>query len=175
VAEQDFVLGPGYRIVPFADQDAIGPEDLVEFWTRERALARPEAERRVSEALLIGLDDQGELAGVSTVYLRENVQLRAEFWYVRAFVGAAHRRSNIATTLAVSTREHMVERFRSGAEPAGLGLIFEIENEVLKRVFPEAHWMPTDFLFIGENARGDHVRVHYFPGVHAPEPDQGRA
>jgi hypothetical protein len=31
--------------------------------------------------------------------------------------------------------------------------------------------MPTDFLFIGENSRGDHVRVHYFPGVAAPDPE----
>jgi hypothetical protein len=30
--------------------------------------------------------------------------------------------------------------------------------------------MPTDFTFIGENDRGDHVRVHYFPGAEAPGP-----
>jgi hypothetical protein len=30
--------------------------------------------------------------------------------------------------------------------------------------------MPTDFLFIGENRYGAHVRVHYFPGVTAPDP-----
>jgi hypothetical protein len=27
---------------------------------------------------------------------------------------------------------------------------------------------PTDFTFIVENQRGDHVRVHYFPGALAP-------
>ena len=30
--------------------------------------------------------------------------------------------------------------------------------------------MPTDYLFLGENELGAHVRVHYFPGVLAPEP-----
>ncbi len=31
-----------------------------------------------------------------------------------------------------------------------------------------ALWLPADFTFIGENAKGDHVRVHYFPGAHVP-------
>ena len=36
--------------------------------------------------------------------------------------------------------------------------------------FNQAKWMPTEFTFIGENAKGDHVRVHYFPGARAPLP-----
>jgi hypothetical protein len=32
--------------------------------------------------------------------------------------------------------------------------------------------MPTDFWYIGGNERGDHVRVHYFPGALAPAPSQ---
>jgi hypothetical protein len=62
---------------------------------------------------------------------------------------------------------------RAGGDRRGIGLLFEVENEGLKRIFPEARWMPTDFLCIGENQRGDHVRVHHFPDVPAPEPDQG--
>jgi hypothetical protein len=38
----------------------------------------------------------------------------------------------------------------------------------LKRHFDDALWLPTDFTFIGENQRGDYVRVHYFPGALAP-------
>ena len=46
--------------------------------------------------------------------------------------------------------------------------IYEVENEGLKRHFDDALSLPTDFTFIGENQRGDHVRVHYFPGALAP-------
>jgi hypothetical protein len=48
--------------------------------------------------------------------------------------------------------------------------VFEVENEGLKRYFPHGRWYESDVMFIGENARGAHVRVHYFPGVYAPEP-----
>jgi hypothetical protein len=57
-------------------------------------------------------------------------------------------------------------------DPRGIGIIYEVENEGLKRHFPLALWLPTEFTFIGENAKGDHVRVHYFPGALAPKPDQ---
>src|SRR5436305_10177209 len=87
------------------------------------------------------------------------------------FVPRAHRRSRIAVSLAVGGRARLVERFTSGEEPRGLGVVFEVENEGLKRAFPKGIWMPSDVLFIGESHRGAHVRVHYFPGVHAPEPE----
>ena len=41
-------------------------------------------------------------------------------------------------------------------------------GKLVKRHFDDALWLPTDFTSIGENQRGDHVRVHYFPGALAP-------
>jgi hypothetical protein len=120
--------------------------------------------------LFVAGDQEGRLAGVSTAYLARSDQLRAEMWHFRAFVAQAHRQSNIAVTLALTGRDHLKQRFASGADRRGLGIIFEVENKGLQRAFPEAQWMPTDFLFIGEDARGAHVRVHYFPGALAPEP-----
>ena len=61
-----------------------------------------------------------------------------------------------------------MQRFTSGADTRGAGIIFEVENEGLKRGFPEALWLPEEFSFIGENAHGDHVHVHYFPGATVP-------
>jgi hypothetical protein len=40
----------------------------------------------------------------------------------------------------------------------------------LKRTIPQAVG-PLQAMFIGENERGSHVRVHYFPGALAPEPE----
>ena len=38
----------------------------------------------------------------------------------------------------------------------------------MQRHLNNAYWPPSDFTFIGENQRGDHV--HYFPGARVPLP-----
>ncbi len=124
----------------------------------------------MSELLLIAIDPDRKLAGISTAYLARNDQLGGDLWHIRVSVPTAYQRSHLATALAVAARERVVERFTSGADTRGLGAIFEVENEVLKRVFPQGLWYETDFVLIGDSPQGAHVRVHYFPGVHAPEP-----
>src|SRR5207302_1925310 len=140
-------------------------------WMREGVLPLDEARRRLAEVLFVATDSQRRLAGICTTYLKHNDQLRAELWHYRTFVPTAHRQSNIAVALALRARDHLVRRFVSGEDRRGIGIIYEVENEGLKRHFPKALWLPTDFLFIGETAAGSHVRVHYFPGALAPEPD----
>lgn len=159
-----------FTVSLFAEQDTVGREDVIELWLSEGVLPRVEAERRVDELLLVATDEAGRPVGVSTTYLQDCPQLRARMWYYRVFVAAAYRHSDVAIVLALMGRDHHSRRFYTGEDRRALGLIFEVENEGLKRVFPEAEWFPTDFTFIGENERGDHVRVHYFPGALAPEP-----
>ncbi len=160
----------GYRLEAFGQASSIGPEDVIALWTTEAGLSPAEAERRLEELLLVAVAPDGTLAGISTAFLMFNDQLGADFWYYRTFVAAAHRKANLAVALIVAAREHIVARFTSGEDPRGLGIIFELENEGLKRAFPKGIWHESDFLFIGSNPRGAHVRVHYFPGVLAPEP-----
>lgn len=161
---------PGYEVVAFEGQDRIGREDVISTWTEEGGLARREAERRLDELLLVAIDQHGALAGVSTAYLARNHQLHADMWYLRAFTASAHRKSNVALTLALASRDRLIDRFVAGEDRRGLGVVMEIENEGLRRRFPRGLWFETDFLFIGRSGRGADVRVHYFPGVHAPEP-----
>jgi hypothetical protein len=168
-------LPGGYRIERFDSQDDVSAEDVVELWLREGALSPDEAQRRVSEVFLVATDGAGRPAAVSTTYLRRSEQLRAELWHTRVFVAASHRRSGIALELALAGREALAERFVSGADRRGIGIIFEVESELLKRHFPQAVWPRTQFTFIGETPNGSHVRVYYFPGANAPEPVQGRA
>jgi hypothetical protein len=157
-----------YRVVPFAEQDAVGPDDVISLWTAEAGLPETEARRRIDEVMLVAIDDGGTLAGVTTRYLKRNEQLRMDLWYVRAFTAAAHRQSMVATALAVRGREYLEDAFVSGRDTRAGGLIYEVENELLKRVFPKPIWKPADVLFIGENEQGAHVRVHYFAGALAP-------
>jgi hypothetical protein len=171
MTEVDYQLDEGYRIDPFAEQDSVGEQDVIDLWARESVVGPEEAQRRVHEVLLVATsDEEGELVGVSSAYLQRNAQLRMDLWYYRAFVATAHRKSNVAVTLAMQGRDHLQQRFVSGEDTRGAGAVYEVENEGLKRYFNDALWLPTDFLFIGENERGDHVRVRYFPGALAPDP-----
>jgi hypothetical protein len=169
---RDWQLGPGYTVDLFAEQDAVSAADVIALWKREAGLGPAEAERRLGEVIAVATDAEGHLAGISTAYLQRNDQLLADMWYLRGFVAEAHRRSSIVIALAVKGRDDLVRRYADGEDRLGIGLIFEVESELLKRAYPVAYWPWTDVTFVGENARGDDVRVHYFPGVLAPEPDQ---
>ncbi|MCW2992267.1 MAG: hypothetical protein JWM73_2861 [Solirubrobacterales bacterium] len=162
-----------YRVVLFAEQDAISEQDVIDLWTSEGVLAPEEARRRIGEVLLVGADEHGRPVGVSSAYLQRNEQLGMDLWHYRAFVAAAHRMSDVAVTLAMTGRDHLRERFVRGDDLRAGGIVYEVENDGLKRLFHQARWQPTEFLFIGENERGAHVRVFYFPGALAPAPAQG--
>jgi|GEM_PF-2136692 len=164
----DTRLEPGLRVLPFAEQDVVGPEDVIALWQREGVLGLEEAKRRVHEVLLVGVTDDGQLAGISSTYLQRNAQLGMFLWYYRAFVANSHRGSNLALNLAMRGRDLLRERFVSGTDRRGAGAIYEVENPGLKSYFNLATWQPTEFTFIGESEHGAHVRVHFFPGAEAP-------
>lgn len=163
-----YPLEDRYRLEPISAASAVTPAEVVEFWKREDAMPEDEAERRVDEVHLVALDSDDAVAGVSSAYLQRNEQLQMDLWHYRAFVGIDHRMSSLAVNLAVRGREVLEERYVSGEDTRAGGIIYEVENEGLKRHFNLALWLPTDFTFIGESERGAHVRVHYFPGAVTP-------
>jgi hypothetical protein len=168
--DRGWELPGGYRIDPFAEQDAVSPEDLIALWTREAVLPPEEAERRVGEVLLVATDPDRRPVGIATTYLQLNEQLRAQLWYYRAFVSPSHRAADIARLLALLGRDHLSRRYVDGLDRRGIGLIYEVENEGLKRYAHHARWPELHFTFIGENAAGAHVYVHYFLGALPPAP-----
>jgi hypothetical protein len=169
---QDYSLPPGYRMVPFAESDVAGPDDVLELWDSEQAVPDPgEARRRVHEVLMVALDPDDRVAAISTVYLRRNAQLGLDLWYYRTFVGAEHRMSHLAVRMLWATRDHLRERYLSGEDARAPGMIMEVENEFLRTYYNRAFWVISDFDFIGETPNGAHVRVHYFPGAEAPIPE----
>lgn len=166
--EENPQLGPGLRIDVFAAQDEVSGQDVIDLWTREGVIPPAEAQRRILEVLLVGVHDEDGVVGVSTAYLQRNPQLDMHLWYYRAFVAPAHRMSSMAVLLALQGRDLLKQRFVEGTDVRGAGVVYEVENDGLKRYFNHALWLPTEFTFVGENERGDHVRVHYFPGAEAP-------
>ena len=167
-------LDRGPRIERFSEQDVVDARAVADFWIREGALDPAEAHRRVAEVLLVAVGGDGEIAGVTTAYLRHSARLRMPMWHFRGYVGVAHRRSMTGLRLGVRGREALSGDFTSGRDTRASGIVYEVENEDLKRAFPRAHWTTMDCLFIGENEYGDHVRVHYFPGARAPGPESAQ-
>jgi hypothetical protein len=170
VAEHGWTLEGGYRAVVFAEQSAISADQVVELWTREAGLPPAEARRRISELLLVATRRGEGPVALTTAYLRHNEQLRMDVWYLRGFVARRHRGGALALGMARLSRDLLRDRFVSGADTRGAGVLGEVQNEGLKRAFNQAVWPRLDLVFIGENARGDHVRVHPFPGAVAPPP-----
>jgi len=166
----DYSLPPGYRMVPLAETDAAGTDDVLALWEREGAMPDPaEGRRRVHEVSIVALDPEDRVAAVSTVYLKRNAQLGMDLWNLRGFVAREHRMGNLATQILWATRDHLRESYESGRHP-NPGVILEVENQLLMTYFNRAFWVYSDFWFIGESQQGAHVRVHYFPGAEAPIP-----
>jgi hypothetical protein len=166
---EDYPLEPGHRVELFAEQDAVSRQDVIDLWIAEHAMEPDEARRRAAEVFVIGTAD-GALAGLCTVFLKPNPQLGLACWHYRTFVTAAHRRGNLAQRMHLATRDRLSRRYASGEDTRGAGLIVEIEVPSLKRHHNDAVLQPSDYTFIGENERGDHVRVHWFPGARTPAP-----
>jgi hypothetical protein len=164
-------LDHSYLTVAFDEQDEVTADDVVALWKREGVMPEEEAERRVEEVVAVSTRD-GELVGVATAYLQRNEQLGMDMWHNREFVTAAHRTSRVGWSLALVSRDRLRQRFVGAADTRAPGIVFEVENEGLKKYMDFGYWPATDFTFIGENERGDHVRVHYFPGAITPGPPE---
>ena len=52
-----------YSVSIFAEQDVVGPADVVAFWGREGAVDAAEAERRVDEVLVVATTRNRVLRG----------------------------------------------------------------------------------------------------------------
>ena len=164
---------PGYRIDLFAEQDVFGGEDLIGLWTSEARLSEDEARRRIDEVLLVSGAPDGTLAAISTAYIDRDPVLELDVWNYRTLVAAQHREANLAATMAVICRDHLEHLYVSGAETRPAGVLSEVHSAVLKQL-DLAEWRQTGFTFIGEDARGSHIRIHYFPGAPAPPPPAER-
>jgi hypothetical protein len=156
-----------YRIDLLAES-GVDPGEVADFWVANGALRLERARQRLGEVVHIARDEDGTIAGVSTTYLAPNAQLRMDMWYQRGFVAPAHRASSIGMQFAIRGIDHFEEAFTSGRDTRAAGIIQEIENEGIKRYFNRGSEPATDMTFIGENERGDHVRVHWFAGATVP-------
>jgi hypothetical protein len=161
-------LTEGYSLEEYAG-GAVADE-VLDFWRRETKMPEHEANRRVHEVHLVARDPAGKLAGVSSAYLKRNSQLGLDLWHYRALVADEHRKANLGFLFVLRGRQLLEQAFADGTDRRGVGVVYEIENEGVKRRFNKGRWSLTGFTFIGERSNGSHVRLVYFPGAEIPLP-----
>ena len=156
--------GSDYAAAAFAESH-VTEDDVLALWRREARIPEQEALRRVHEVInVVTTEDEG-LVALSTAFPKWNAQLRMSIWYFRTLVAEAHRATHVGTHLTLRNRDMLEGRYVSGEDTRGAGVAFELENSALRRYFNRAIWDQVMFFYIGDNERGDPVRVHYFPGA----------
>jgi len=120
--------------------------------------------------LFVAVDETNTPIGVSTVSLTHIDQLRTELWYYRTFVAGDHRAGSLAWVMMYASIDHIRDRYTSGEDTRGPGMFMAVQNRGLKSTRDMAIWERSRFAFIGEDAKGAHLRVLWFPGSEAPLP-----
>lgn len=163
-----------FEIIPVWRQ--VTPEieaELVEFWTRNGALADPaKAALRARQAVCIARDSEGALCAVGTALLRIIPRLRQPTYYYRQFFAESHRGQKLTMPFFERARQVLEEHNASLAQPESLGVLVELENRGLDARYQNAVEPRTGATFIGYSPRGFQLKVIYFAGakLFAPAP-----
>jgi hypothetical protein len=168
LATREYPVDDRFEIVPLAESDSVTADDVLALWSREGVVADEVARRRIDQVQLVAVADGSEVVGVSSTFLERRPRLGVELWNYRTFVASGYRHSSLAAQLLFGNLELLERRFVSGEDTRAQGLLFELENEDVMRGLNVAVWPQTGYTFIGENTRGSHVRVRYFPGAKIP-------
>jgi hypothetical protein len=138
--------------------------ELAAFWTGHKAIADADrAKARALQAVCVLRDERGALAGVATAVLRVLPRLRQPTYYFRMFIAPAHRQQQQALPIFRAACEILEAANRE--RPESLGVLLEVENPDLARVFSHAVGARTGAVFIGYSPRGHQLRVVYFEGA----------
>ena len=138
--------------------------ELAAFWLAHKAI--PDAERanaRAKQAVCVLRDADGTLCGVATAMVRILPRLRQPMYYFRMFIAPDCRRQQQA--LPIFRAACGILEAANQDKPESLGVLLEVENPDLARVFSQAVGSRTGAAFIGYSPRGHQLRVVYFKGA----------
>lgn len=145
--------------------------ELAAFWLSNKAMADAErANARAKQAVCVLRDEHGTLCGVATAMLRILPRLRQPTYYFRMFIAPDYRRQQQALPIFRAACE--ILEAANAAKPESLGVLLEVENPDLARIFSHAVGARTGAAFIGYSPRGHQLRVVYFKGAKLFPPAQ---
>lgn len=157
------------------DEDA---EEVRLFWLKEGTNVQGHtADERVRQIVLRVVNDDGELAAVSTAEPRVIPRLMQPMYYFRCHVGAAWRAHRLIQPLLLRSFD-VLEQWAHARDFPCIGLLLELENPAFRATLQRAHWHfpgSTGYTFIGRSPRGFDLRVCYFQGAELKQPHEVEA
>lgn len=147
--------------------------ELVEFWRENKAIGNEAAAAaRAMQAVCIARDEQGALCGVCTAVVKVLPRLRQPMYYFRQYFAQRMRGRNHIQSFHMRAKG-ILEDFNAALDkPESLGILLELENTKLAKVYNRAHEPAFDSTFIGYSPQGLVLRVSYFKDavLQAPTP-----
>jgi hypothetical protein len=140
-------------------------QEIIAFWAEEKALpkdSKPEA--RAQQAVIAMRDEQGKLCAVSTAVVRVIPRLRQPMYYYRTFCAEKCRNNSTSIPMMKASQQALLDYNLKLEKPESIGVLIEIENNMIATHYNEAYWWQTGFSFIGYSQRGLILRAYYFPG-----------
>ena len=143
--------------------DEATSERLVEFWTAHGALDEQAARERLGQVVCVGYDDDGEIAGVNSVYAAKAPLVGRPFWIYRRFLRPGLGLDADMAMIAAAY-DGLAPSF-SGRSEEPIGLCVLVSDKALLEAHPEAIWPEVDLTFAGYTDAGAQVRIRYFEGA----------
>jgi len=154
------------QIVPAWKQ--VTPElkaELLAFWQRNHAMAEGERSERAEQAVCIGRDESGEICCVGTAFVAVLPRLQQPMYYYRQFFAESQRGQKQTVPFFNRCRETLQAYNASLPAPEALGVLVELESDLLATYYTRAYIPQADSTFIGYSPRGLQLRVSYFEGA----------
>lgn len=137
----------GYQLMPVYRQvDTMLGEQIMDLWKRNQAIDDPnELKRRVTDVVYIARAPDGELIGVSTVYIAN--LLDNYYFFYRMFIHVNHRRTGMMRRIVEATRYYLEEL---QIENKPLGMIIVTENPKLMREGVRQMLVRHGYIYLGK-------------------------
>lgn len=146
--------------------DPVLAGEIATFWLEQQALVeRRQAVERAQQVVFIARNEAGKVVGIMTAYKGFNQSLEHYFYYTRAFIHEDYRRLSLMKRFSFAVVAFFEMRYFMGLDPEVIGMYSEVENLALQKNIRDAIVDLGDYVYIGKNARGDHLRVRYFKGA----------
>jgi hypothetical protein len=136
--------------------------ELIAFWTRHQAFGDAERSGRADQAVCIGRDEHGDICCVGTAFLMVLPRLQQPMYYHRQFFAESQRGQKQTAPFFNRCREILEAYNASLPAPESIGVLVELESDLLAKYYNRAHIPHVNSTFIGYSPRGLQLRVSYF-------------
>ena len=140
-------------------------DELIAFWKRNKAFDIERANLRAEQAVCVARDEQGALCCVGTAFIQVLPRLQQPMYYYRHFFAESHRGQKHTVPFFNGAKQVLQDYNASLPAPESIGVLVELESDILAKYYQQARIPHADSTFIGYSPRGLQLRVTYFEGA----------